>query len=211
MDEVPNGLPVKVLDVSDFSNLTVTSTFQSNPGPTPHNPFIMGNTCYIAYYQDGLQVYDVSDPYNPARLGYFDTHYQTAIGGPYPSPAYQGAWGAYPYLPSGHVLVSDMQNGLYVLDPSAIFSGMNETVGGLSFTAYPNPVTNGSSISISLPDFKAGNSYDVRMLSIDGRLVSQQAISTASASISTQGLAAGCYFVEVLSEAGVGIRKVIVE
>jgi hypothetical protein len=88
---------------------------------------------------------------------------------------------------------------------------MNETVGGLSFTAYPNPVTNGSSISISLPDFKAGNSYDVRMLSIDGRLVSQQAISTASASISTQGLAAGCYFVEVLSEAGVGIRKVIVE
>jgi len=211
MDEVPNGLPVKVLDVSDFSNLTVTSTFQSNPGPTPHNPFIMGNTCYIAYYQDGLQVYDVSDPYNPARLGYFDTHYQTAIGGPYPSPAYQGAWGAYPYLPSGHVLVSDMQNGLYVLDPSAIFSGMNETVGGLSFTAYPNPVTNGSSISISLPDFKAGNSYDVRMLSIDGRLVSQQVISTASASISTQGLDAGCYFVEVRSEAGVGIRKVIVE
>ncbi|MGR6088045.1 MAG: choice-of-anchor B family protein [Arcticibacter sp.] len=211
MDEVPNGLPVKVLDVSDFSNLTVTSTFQSNPGPTPHNPFIVGNTCYIAYYQDGLQVYDVSDPYNPARLGYFDTHYQTAIGGPYPSPAYQGAWGAYPYLPSGHVLVSDMQNGLFVLDPSAMFSGMNENVGGLSFTAYPNPVTNGSSISISLPDFKAGNSYDVRMLSIDGRLVSQQAISTASAIITTQGLAAGCYFVEVLSEAGVGIRKVVVE
>ncbi|MEY3343265.1 MAG: hypothetical protein RL090_949 [Bacteroidota bacterium] len=211
MDEVPNGLPVKVLDVSDLSNLTVTATFQSNPGPTPHNPFIVGNTCYIAYYQDGLQVYDVANPTNPVRLGYFDTHNQTAMGGPYPSPAYQGAWGAYPYLPSGRVLVSDMQNGLFVLDPSAMFSGVNETVGGLSFTAYPNPVANGSSVSISLPDFKAGNTYEVRMLSIDGRLVSQQAISTASASISTQGMAAGCYFVEVRSEAGTGIRKVIVE
>jgi len=79
MDEVPAGLPIKVLDVSDVQNLTVTSTFSSNPTVTPHNPFIVGNTCYVAYYLDGLQVYDVSDPYNATRIAYFDTHNTGAI------------------------------------------------------------------------------------------------------------------------------------
>jgi hypothetical protein len=32
------------------------------------------------------------------------------------SDNYKGAWGVYPYLPSGRVLVSDMQTGLWVLD-----------------------------------------------------------------------------------------------
>ncbi|MBL7923304.1 MAG: choice-of-anchor B family protein, partial [Bacteroidia bacterium] len=152
MDEVPNGLAVKVLDVTDFSNLTIKSTFQSNPGPTPHNPFMVGNTCYIAYYQDGLQVYDVSDPVNPVRIGYFDTHHQTAMGGPYPSPAYQGAWGAYPYLPSGNVLVSDMQNGLFVLDPSGMFTAVPTPDAPLTFSVFPNPVSGNQSLTIRLAD-----------------------------------------------------------
>src|SRR5690606_23857166 len=30
--------------------------------------------------------------------------------------SYKGAWGVYPFLPSGHILVSDMQEGLLVLE-----------------------------------------------------------------------------------------------
>jgi choice-of-anchor B domain-containing protein len=168
MDEVPNGLPVKVYDVSDFSNLTFKSTFQSNTGPTPHNPFMVGTTCYIAYYQDGLQVYDVSNPMNPVRTGYFDTHYQTPMGGPYPSPAYQGAWGAYPYLPSGNVLVSDMQNGLFVLDPGGSTTGVSDLTRSKMAGLYPSPITCGGTASVSLPGFTGGL---VHIQDLTGRVV----------------------------------------
>lgn len=211
MDEVPNGLPVKVLDVSDFSNLTVTSTFQSNAGPTPHNPFIVGNTCYIAYYQDGLQVYDVSDPYNPTRLGYFDTHYQTAMGGPYPSPAYQGAWGAYPYLPSGNVLVSDMQNGLYVLDVSALSSGVNDSPSSLDVRLYPNPAANGQSTQVRFDKNLQNEHKVIRLIAADGRLVSEQGTRDDAAVISTAGLSKGCYGVQVLTNRGTWVRKLVVQ
>ncbi|HMR43137.1 MAG TPA: carboxypeptidase regulatory-like domain-containing protein, partial [Saprospiraceae bacterium] len=35
-------------------------------------------------------------------------------------PGFSGAWGAYPFLPSGIVLVSDIGNGLYVLAPNYV-------------------------------------------------------------------------------------------
>lgn len=146
MDEVPSGLPVKVLDVNDLQNLTVTTTFSSNPIVTPHNPFIMGNICYIAYYMDGLQVYDVSDPYNPIQTAYFDTHNQEPLGGPYPSLAYQGAWGAYPFFSSGNIAVSDMQNGLFVLKQVA--NGLNNFTSE-NISVYPNPVLANQGITIS--------------------------------------------------------------
>ena len=195
MDEVPNGLAVKVLDVSDLSNLNITSLFQSNTGPTPHNPFMVGNTCYIAYYQDGLQVYDVSSPGSPVRLGYFDTHFQTPMGGPYPNPAYQGAWGAYPYLPSGRVLVSDMQNGLYVLDASGL-SGISfpENTRHAQLQVIPNPVSKGQYSKIVLPEY-IGDFSGCRMkiYSSDGRLISDVPITARTTEITNLEWSAGLY------------------
>ncbi|MGI8892347.1 MAG: LVIVD repeat-containing protein [Bacteroidia bacterium] len=95
MDEVPEGLAVKVLDVSDINNPSIITIFESNPGATPHNPFILGDQVFIAYYQDGLQVFDISDPAMPVRTGYFDTYWQNPAG-VYTQPPYAGAWGAYP-------------------------------------------------------------------------------------------------------------------
>jgi len=82
------------------------------------------NKVLIAYYRDGLQIFDVSTPSNPVRTGYFDTHPQN--GSTYSGQPYQGAWGAYPFLPSGIVLVSDMQYGLFVLEAN-IALGLSST------------------------------------------------------------------------------------
>jgi choice-of-anchor B domain-containing protein len=166
MDEVPSGLPVKVLDVNDLQNLTVTTTFSSNPVVTPHNPFIIGNICYIAYYMDGLQVYDVSDPYNPLRTAYFDTHNQEPLGGPYPSLAYQGAWGAYPFFSSGNIAVSDMQNGLFVLQQLA--NGINN-ITSEDIAVYPNPVFANQGITIS--NLMDNNQSLVELYDLLGHLV----------------------------------------
>ena len=78
----------------------------------PHNPFVKGDGLYISYYHDGVQVYDISDPINPLRVAYYDT-YLPNNGSAYSS--FHGCWGVYPYLPSGTIIASDLESGLYLL------------------------------------------------------------------------------------------------
>ncbi len=210
MDEVPSGLPVKVLDVTDMSNLTMKSTFSSNAGPTPHNPFMVGTVCFIAYYQDGVQVYDVSNPVLPVRLGYFDTHYQTPMGGPYPSPSYAGAWGAYPYLPSGNLLVSDMQNGLFVLDVSQLTTSVQEQSANVAFNVYPNPAGGDQNFTVQLSGFQPPV-FQLSIHDISGRLVYQQLHTGSKADLQAKTFSAGMYTLSVLTDAGRTIKKLVIE
>jgi len=105
-----HGARVKVLDVTDLSEPTEVATIE--PGlwnnEIPHNVLIRGNYAYFSYYYDGLEVWDITNPLNPQRAYYYDTY-------PAPNvPSYAGAWGVNPNLPSGNILISDMQGGLFV-------------------------------------------------------------------------------------------------
>ena len=194
LDEVPSGLPIKVLDVNDLQNLTITATFSSNTIVTPHNPFIIGNTCYIAYYLDGLQVYDVSDPYNPIQTAYFDTHNQEPLGGPYPSLAYQGAWGAYPFFSSGNIAVSDMQNGLFVLQQLA--NGTNN-ITSEDIAVYPNPVFANQGITIS--NLKDNNQSLVELYDLLGHLVFSTRLQVVNNTLNLRipEIASGLYVLKI--------------
>ena len=119
-EEVPKGLPLGVMDISktESNDLQILKTFKepllgpSHTNNTPHNPYMVGNYAVVSHYEDGVVIFDLSDPQNPVRSAYYDT---------YPSNStytgYEGCWGVYPYLPSGHVLASDISTGLYVLKP----------------------------------------------------------------------------------------------
>lgn len=109
MDET-HGMDVKTVSVADLTDISVTALFnaESTTNQIAHNGIVTGDYLYVSYYFDGLQVYDVSDPNNPERIAYYDTFAGTSDGG------YQGAWGVYPLLPSGNVLLTDMNNGLFV-------------------------------------------------------------------------------------------------
>lgn len=115
--EETHGLPLSFVDLEDITDMSILSTFQEplfepdSNANIVHNPFIKGNLCFVAYYHDGLQVLDVSDPTNPIRVGYYDTDTD-----PTDYSGFSGAWGTYPYFPSGHVIASDMRNGLFVLE-----------------------------------------------------------------------------------------------
>ncbi len=76
------------------------------PGHIAHEVRLLGRTAYQAWHSDGFHVLDVSDPANVRRLARYDT--SSAAGG------LDGAWGIYPFLDSGVVLVSDLQEGLFV-------------------------------------------------------------------------------------------------
>jgi choice-of-anchor B domain-containing protein len=112
MCDETHGSDVKVVDVSDFSDMEVVATMNpaSTPNQIPHNVYLKDNLLYVSYYYDGLQVFDVSNPLFPRRVAYYDTC-------PLPNTSYfAGAWGVF-VLPSGRPLISDMNNGFYVFEP----------------------------------------------------------------------------------------------
>lgn len=114
-DEV-SGAYMTSYDVSDLSNITELDRVQSNPGTSviPHNVHLLNDTFAVtAYYCDGVIVFDVSEPDNMIKVASYDT-WLNSCGG------YNGTWGAYPYFPSGTLILSNIEDGLYVLTPTYV-------------------------------------------------------------------------------------------
>ncbi len=112
LDEIA-GLPFTrtfVIDVSDLSNPTVLNNFTSGLPATDHNLYVREDFIYEANYAIGMRIFDACDPVNPVEVGYFDTY------PPHDDPGFDGAWSVYPFFPSGTVIVSDRQSGLFILD-----------------------------------------------------------------------------------------------
>lgn len=124
-----NQRDITVWDLQDRSTWNLVVPTWQMPGSSSyvHNLFVLGNYAHISYYTSGYVVLDISNPTNPQLAGQYDTYPQNNSGN------YSGAWGCYPYLPSGNTLISDMQTGLYVLK----FNGVTP-VELNSFTANQN-------------------------------------------------------------------------
>lgn len=115
-EEVPMGLPLIFMDISSPDNMNMDTTFQfplqgTGTFNTPHNPFVQGDLVYVSYYEDGVQVFDISNPPSTHIVGYFDTYPDNTNG----YNGYDGCWGVYPFLPSGSILASDTKYGLRIL------------------------------------------------------------------------------------------------
>jgi choice-of-anchor B domain-containing protein len=121
-----NVRDMMVFDLQDRSSwdLVIPSWGLSN-NSVFHNLYILGNYAHISYYTSGYLVLDISNPLNPQIAGHYDTYPQNNGG------SYNGAWGVYPFLPSGNTIVSDINTGLYVLR----FNG-NIPVELTSFSAF---------------------------------------------------------------------------
>ena len=100
---------VRVFDLEDLTAPRLVETWTGPTAATDHNGYVRGNRYYMSNYTRGLTVLDITDPVAPAEVGYFDTHPSSDNG------SFSGAWGAYPFLPSGNLLVSDLAAGLFVV------------------------------------------------------------------------------------------------
>ncbi len=140
MADEDHGMRMKMLDVSDLSNIQEESLFLSgvDNNSMAHNPIIMGDHVYVGHYHDGVYIWDISDPKNPDKTGFYDTY------PPSDHNSFRGAWGVYPFLPSGILLASDMQSGLFVLDVSQATTSVErrEQENAPSFEVYPSPARN---------------------------------------------------------------------
>lgn len=204
-DEVPDAMAIKAVDVSDLNNPTVVDTFSSHPGNTPHNPYVLGNVLFVASYQDGVQAYDITQPGQPVRTGFFDTHPQNPPG-IYPYPPYAGCWAVYTDLPSGHLLASDMQQGLFVLDMSQLMAVQTGPRSSNTCSIYPNPAQ--SSVDIALP-FGTSSVVITDVVGQLKLLIASDA-TTTHLSLNVSEWQEGIYFVCVAGKNSSSIHKLVV-
>ena len=113
-DEIYNGT-IAAYDVSDIYNPTLVDEWKVNDtNIIPHNTHYINGYLVTSYYTKGLNIIDVSRPHNMIETGRYDT-----------SPLYNyegfhGNWGVYPWLPSGNILATDIETGLYVFEPTYV-------------------------------------------------------------------------------------------
>lgn len=113
-DEVTSGY-VAGYNMSNLNNVVETDKTHHplSEGVIPHNTHFMNDFLITSHYRDGVTIHDVSDPSNIVLTGYFDSS-------PFSGGGFNGAWGAWPYLPSGNVLVADIEEGLFILGPTYV-------------------------------------------------------------------------------------------
>jgi choice-of-anchor B domain-containing protein len=150
-DEVANA-PIGAYDISDLDNIVEIDQFVPlatiGENVIPHNVHVWDDWLLISYYTDGGIVVDASNPSNLIEVGNYDTF----LGG---NGGFSGAWGLYPFLPSGLVLVSDINSGLYVLQPNLVRACWLE--GFVTDAATGNPIF-GATVEIDSPQANMGTS-----------------------------------------------------
>jgi choice-of-anchor B domain-containing protein len=221
-DESPSKLPMKIVDVQNFSNVTSMSVFNSYTTTTPHNPYLIGNNlAIVSCYQDGLMVYNISNPATPTLTGFFDTHPQGgAISGSYGSSDYRGNWGAYPWLPSGNIVTNDMQNGVFILNASAAYSATTgailppSTVGlktnngnETNLIFYPNPAADRLAVN-----YNSNNEVMFKICDAVGEIILEKKYTNGINNyIEVDNLANGTYFINVKSASQSVTKKLIIQ
>jgi choice-of-anchor B domain-containing protein len=112
-DEKGNA-PVTGFDITNFNNIKETDQFRPKAtmgqGVIPHNVHVKDAFLHISYYTDGGIIVDASDPFHLVEVANYDTEKDRTNG-------FFGAWGMYPFFESGLVLISDINNGLFVIKP----------------------------------------------------------------------------------------------
>ncbi len=103
-----------IWDLEDLDDPLLLSEYMNPTNATDHNLYVHGDRLYMSNNRAGLRVLDISDPENPAELGYFDTTpWGKDVAG------FDGTWSVYPYFESGTVLLSSRREGLFIVRPRA--------------------------------------------------------------------------------------------
>lgn len=136
LDEQGYGINTRVRFFA-INNLSQPTLAGEYIGPTPaidHNGYTRGNRYYISNYTRGLVVLDITDPTNPVEAGFFDTYPLSN------NASFNGAWGTYPFLPSGSVLLNDINSGLYVLRDNTVKIQGSIRMSSFNYTAQEGEV-----------------------------------------------------------------------
>ncbi len=133
-----------IMDMRDLDAPEYLGAFQSPVGSIDHNLYVRDGKVYQANYTAGLRILDLAGIAD-ARLtevAYFDTYPQND------DATFAGLWNVHPYLPSGTLIASDINGGLFILR-----EGERTLLGLSALTATPGE----GMVALDFTPAEAGN------------------------------------------------------
>jgi choice-of-anchor B domain-containing protein len=129
LEELQFGLNTQIytMDLTNLRAPTVAVSYRGTTTTTDHNGYTKGNYYYVSHYRRGLVVFDVSSPNALTEVANFDNYLAPAAN----AAGTDGTWGVYPFLPSGNILLSDIENGLFVVKDT--LATLGQSAGRLGF------------------------------------------------------------------------------
>lgn len=115
LDERNDGSVLKTItrvwDVSDLSSPVLLNEHEGTEYTIDHNNYVHNGLIFQANYTSGMRVLKLIDESTGEleEVAFFDTYNSNN------NISFNGAWSVFPYFDSGSVIVSDRQNGLFVL------------------------------------------------------------------------------------------------
>ncbi|MBT8132769.1 MAG: choice-of-anchor B family protein, partial [Gammaproteobacteria bacterium] len=108
-----------IWDVSNLDAPQVLNSYLSSTPAIDHNQYIKGDFSFQANYRAGMRIIDISNIATGTLVqnGFFDVYPSSD------SAAFNGSWSVFPYFASGVVIVSGIEQGLFVLRPTALEPG----------------------------------------------------------------------------------------
>jgi choice-of-anchor B domain-containing protein len=190
-DETPGTLVKKAKLKEDFS-IDIQSFFGRPNSPynkTAHNIHCTNEFAFIAYYNDGLRIYDLR--VNPPReVAAYDTYIDNELTNGF---SMWGAWGINALLPSGRILVSDRNTGFYMFDFDREFflnQASNEVI------VYPNPIRENQQLTIRMP-YDKDKEFKYELYDPNGKKIKENSILNQSFAEVNPPEVSGIYFLKV--------------
>jgi hypothetical protein len=209
--EENNQIDMSVHDISDPTSPIHITTFQyadnDKNNALPHNGEVRGQYLYVAYYEAGLRVFDISNPYTPYEVGKDETHRDPNGDGSFTQSIRGnmiGAWNTYPFLPSGNILVNDRSYGLFICKVNPPYSSPSSPTVSIGRDGSDNVVLSWTSV-------ENVRGYAVeRSLTVDGtyEVIAEHLDSTGFVDTSVKFQAA-FYKVKAVNGEGFGVSSIL--
>ena len=101
-----DGTRTLIWDVRELDDPVLVGEYIAEVTSTDHNLYVVGDVMYQSNYDSGLRIFDVSEPANPRRIGYFDTNPEGMSGA--------SSWSNYPFFESRVVIFTSGRSGLFI-------------------------------------------------------------------------------------------------
>jgi choice-of-anchor B domain-containing protein len=115
LDEQEQGGQTKtyIFDVGRLDAPSLIGVYHGQAESIDHNQYTLRDRSFQANYRSGLRILDTSGVAEGtlSEVGFFDVY------PPDDAAEFNGAWSNYPYFGSGNVVVSGIEQGLFVLRP----------------------------------------------------------------------------------------------
>lgn len=199
LDERNAGVTTRthVFDITDLDSPSYIGFFSNSTAAIDHNLYIKGNYVYQSNYRAGLRILEMNNlsTATMTEVAYFDVYPDDD------NASFNGTWSNYPYLPSGNIIVSGIEQGLFILQPhiapNFAIEGPDLPIEicagdiadfGLSINSY-----NGFSGSVSLTEDGSPAGTTVNLTSSSLSISNTSGVPAGNYSINIEGTSGSAY------------------